>query len=153
MTRRPAPLTALAGLDPEPEPRLLKELIPISYVCEQLGMTDKAVRNWRIRCGMGIRIGNRVFFRPHEVAEIARRASRTAVNVSIERELDNRKRTERKSRVRKDVWLRPEVLLEAERQADSLKLSLDDYLQALIYGNATEAWRKKLRPPLSFTER
>lgn len=128
--------------------QLTGNLVTTWQAAADLGMSEHAVRNWRARYKLGIRIGKIVYFRPDEVARMAAGSSRKSSQIRLERVKRSHIR-----KVRKEIWIRPEIWAEAERQAAAVSLSLDDYFQLLVYGNAGTGWRNKLKPPLEFDQK
>lgn len=132
-------------LNPDAIPILIDDLVPIRAAAEQLGMKTKALNHWRERLGFGVVVRNRVYFSQNEIAQIAARAS-TSQKVRLAGPAEGR----RARIIRKEIWMRPELWEQAQKQAKKVGLSFDDYIQLLIYGHTTEAFRKKLNPPLRF---
>lgn len=130
---------------------MLEDMLSVGQACEVLGMPRGTLYSWRHRHHYGIRIGQHVYFSQDEVLEIAGRTYQATTRNLIAKKKDagnGKSLLEKKIEVQ--AWFRLEVLQECLRQSRRQGLSLEDYLQLLIYWQADDKWRQGLSPPLNF---
>lgn len=125
---------------------LTRNLKSVDEVATFLGIHANTVRGWRHRCSFGVKIGKHVYFRPNEVEHMSKGTNSKARRVQIEK----RGRIRKINRILVELWFRPELLSQAERQASAAGLALEDYFQLIVYGNAPGGWKRKLNPPMEF---
>ena len=127
--------------------QLTRDLQSVDSVAFQTGLTHSTIRGWRFRFQLGIKIGRSVYFRPDEVAFIEQNTDKRAKKVRIQYRPQRRPKV---NFVETQISLRPEMLYQAKRQAAKLRMSLDDYLQLLIFERSPVGWRSKITPPMEF---